>query len=796
MGGGQTAGNLEVIDGKVKFVIALPETSFMSLTGTLPENFAKYTVRVNGIDYHVSLDTDGSSYILADESPNGEYEAAMFGNGESIWYDSSPYSNVTIPYSQFYGQTAEEMAGYPRYAAYNEADGNKFVFNDGFALVDILLKGSASITSIKIESKGGKIAGSANYLPSKKQLSITEGMDFVVMNCTNEGNNVPLTDEGVHFCIPVAAGIFTSGITATICDSGHKMMSKDLGISSLSGGEIKSVVLDYSPEEDLLWYEGFDNLVWGGDIMGGENSAAFAPDETVPGVDGIAERTGYENALTPVSYNCPGSGFIQSDTWNDVSGRTVGKSHQTSDLYVKSRGLSDYVYMFRVKEWQGCVSVGKGNAGRGILQTPPISSLKGISDVKASFKFCFQEGGTDDLNFQIMNGGRIRSITVDGTELVLNDSNHGYTGTGSWVIIGKDLVGVPSSEAAEKQWHTAEMNISDATGGTSFYFAGNSTDSGTHGVYVDEMMVYKASEYERGANTLRVLYWNIQNGMWADQANNYSSFTDWVKRYDPDVCVWCEAKTIYKDNTSSALSSGDRYLPSGWATLAARYGHKYVATGGERDNFPQEITSKYEISTLLRITDSDVSGKPISHGAALHSITVNGRDIYFVTLHTWPQSYGYGVASSGQAASTANNEGDYYRQFELRYIMSQTVNNAAYSSQSDWIVSGDFNSRSRHDNWYMGYAEDDTRLIAQDVMINETSLVDIIHGQYPGEMVSTTAGTARIDYMFASPSMYNTVDKAIVITDEWTAPYSSMYVSSFYNPSDHRPILVDFDLSK
>ena len=54
---------------------------------------------------------------------------------------------------------------------------------------------------------------------------------------------------------------------------------------------------------------------------------------------------------------------------------------------------------------------------------------------------------------------------------------------------------------------------------------------------------------------LRVLYWNIQNGMWADQGNNYDNFVEWVKRYDPDVCVWCEAQTIYEDGTNKARAA-------------------------------------------------------------------------------------------------------------------------------------------------------------------------------------------------------------------------------------------------
>ena len=42
-------------------------------------------------------------------------------------------------------------------------------------------------------------------------------------------------------------------------------------------------------------------------------------------------------------------------------------------------------------------------------------------------------------------------------------------------------------------------------------------------------------------NNMRLLYWNIQNGMWSGQGDNYDKFVEWVRAYDPDVCVWCEA---------------------------------------------------------------------------------------------------------------------------------------------------------------------------------------------------------------------------------------------------------------
>ena len=34
---------------------------------------------------------------------------------------------------------------------------------------------------------------------------------------------------------------------------------------------------------------------------------------------------------------------------------------------------------------------------------------------------------------------------------------------------------------------------------------------------------------------LRVLYWNIQNGMWSGQQSDYKEFVAFVARYQPDV---------------------------------------------------------------------------------------------------------------------------------------------------------------------------------------------------------------------------------------------------------------------
>ncbi len=51
---------------------------------------------------------------------------------------------------------------------------------------------------------------------------------------------------------------------------------------------------------------------------------------------------------------------------------------------------------------------------------------------------------------------------------------------------------------------------------------------------------------------LRLLYWNIQNGMWDGQTDDYRRFTSWVAAQRPDICVWCEAQKLYVTNTANS----------------------------------------------------------------------------------------------------------------------------------------------------------------------------------------------------------------------------------------------------
>ena len=122
---------------------------------------------------------------------------------------------------------------------------------------------------------------------------------------------------------------------------------------------------------------------------------------------------------------------------------------------------------------------------------------------------------------------------------------------------------------------------------------------------------------------LRLLYWNIQNGMWSGQGDNYTRFVNWVSAQNPDVCVWCESVTNYKTASDEKIKPEEAYLPEHWGELARRYGHEYWYKGGHRDNFPQVVTSKYPIENVRRIV-GQAPDSIVSHGAGWARIESHG----------------------------------------------------------------------------------------------------------------------------------------------------------------------------
>ena len=262
-----------------------------------------------------------------------------------------------------------------------------------------------------------------------------------------------------------------------------------------------------------------------------------------------------ENPLSHISF--------KSTVW-----KTVGTSHVCPAEYLNSRGFAPWVYLFRVSERPGHLACGvNGDGKRGIIQTPMLSAIREVSDIRVSFDVMPDPAMTDAFCFKVCLAGVITAATLNGTSYALTDVHDGI-----------DHALLFPRKQLKSGWNTITVEVAKATNGTMLYFAGASSDKTLHhGFYLDNIKVVETAQMSRPEKGLRVLYWNIQNGMWSDQQDGFAHFREFVRKYDPDVCVWCEAQSIYKNRSTSQCAESERYFPGGWQAFAASYGHAYTA---------------------------------------------------------------------------------------------------------------------------------------------------------------------------------------------------------------------------
>ena len=288
---------------------------------------------------------------------------------------------------------------------------------------------------------------------------------------------------------------------------------------------------------------------------------------------------------------------------------------------------------------------------------------------------------------------------------------------------------------------------------------------------------------------LKVLSWNIQNGMWSGQDDDYNAFVSWVKAQKPDVCIWAEAETIYYTGSSKRLPREERYFI--WEKVAPRYGHKYVYVAGHRDGYPQVITSKYPIENVEKIVGDEET--VVCHGAGWARVRVAGKVLNLVSLHTWPQQNHFnckGAAPEIIKASAERGEGDMYRAQELKWICEHTILTDKDAAENLWLMAGDFNAVSPKDNWVYRLPENSTKLLTHKYILENTPYVDVIWERNPRNFYTTTFEKKRIDFVYCSPALYDCMVDAQIVEDYYTRPVRDERVRSFLNPSDHLPIIV------
>ena len=789
-------------------------------------------ISVNNELYTVKI-TDGVPAIDVAVAADGVYEAYYPGNcfnggGLVEYFRQTPM--------QFYSQGSFGRDANPMYASVTLSDTSKepkMSFSSLCGVLMLTIKGSATIESIYVEDRAGEnVAGDFKIDKAAKKFELYTSRvcrKGVVLNCLDtNGDGVQLSESGTTFFIVMPARNYASGLNIRISDTKHRCMT----LASQTPRNIErnkiliTPAITYTPNPNKIFEEHFDLMVWGGDIVGGNkgNMRGYTP----TGTNAMAPKTvtGFERTLYDATYDTAGSAYFSGDYQ-----KMTTDSHQMSETYLKSRGMWTSPWLFRVQERPGYIGVGThSTSARGRYRTAPFTNQDKGCQASVEFKIAMMENMSTVIDVTFRDAGFIKEVYLDGKKITTNKDNTGYYRRGNFnnghnpVTLGLEYsfhnldytqFTIPAAKTDEKKWHTLKFIVNDVRSNSSMDLYAAST-SGSVGYYIDDVVVTKVKDYTK---TLRVLYWNIQQGMWADQHNGYKNFIAWVKKINPDVCIWAEARTNYKNNSEASIETADisSYCKNNNLLLAADgnlnyddivtkdYGHTSWTFGAYQDNFPVVMTAKTAISRQQRLgawskgTGSETKNKNVSHGgfhAKLSSEASSTNGVNFVGLHLWPQAYGYGVeGTAARETSAAKKEGEAYRLSEMQWIINKTKNNATYKDQPNWLMCGDFNAKSPLDEWY--YTSLTTPQIhdyrVHNWILKNTNYCDVIQTIYGNKKMANS----RIDFVYVSPAMMNRVIRSYVIweEDEMTQKKKLDNFTYFIKYSDHSPIFVEFDMS-
>ena len=256
-------------------------------------------------------------------------------------------------------------------------------------------------------------------------------------------------------------------------------------------------------------------------------------------------------------------------------------------------------------------------------------------------------------------------------------------------------------------------------------------------------------EEELEVDTLRLISYNILEGMKLDQTTGKTELAAWVRSMNPDIL---------------ALQEANKFTQESLERLAASYDHPYVVTNIKKgDNYPVALTSKYPVEVIAKITEG------VSHGA----IHVRIRGVNIVVLHLWPHATG----SNGYA------DGNSYRMAEITAFLDGTLK--AYPGEVRWLMMGDFNSVSPLD------ADDLPGGVGLNYDVHTKVLGSGYHDlmrSYRGYFIPScpTAAFAggnatRIDFIYGSSAMLSDMTCVETVRDDFTD-----------TRSDHYPLMTEF----
>ena len=787
----------------VKLLVEVEQTALTKLDVQFGQLAEGDIVKVNNKECVVQRNKKGILYVDAEKVADESYKAGYPADVASL-LGGAPYIHL-VPAQHFadkaYGRLYMPMAA-------DEAVEGKLVFKPLCGVLRFKVAGDAVLNCIKLEGCR------ENYLAGHFDLNFATGLhrreksntavNSVILDCSNDGNGVQIDKSGKDFYVVLPVGNYDKGLKVTITDRAHHTMVGEIKPFVIKRGEVSSVAtINYAPDADQLFSEKFDNMVYGGDYQQGKYFEGF-----VSTVDNNANLTGVERAVRKIDYNTPGTGYLQRK-WKTAP----LDDGAISAAYLQNRNIADYESLLRAQEFFGYLGVGVQDKNRGIFTTPSFSNIEGISDIEITFKIASEQRCNSDFGICVVNAGVVKEFWVNGVRHTLTSENYPFSNSQTekvWLRKRALSVGSAFADDEKKPWFEVRLVVSGATNETALSIVPQKKgEKDINGFYIDDIEVRQLNSVQR-KDILRVMDYNIQNGMWADQHNNYDNFVKYMIETDVDIAIFCEASSIYYDFTNKHAKREERYLPykyqpyekkqtdhlvpTGWIELAARYGHPYVAIGAHQDNYPVVVTSKYPIVKSVKL-----GGEDVSHGGIHAQVEVDGEIVNIVAFHTWPHGWKFGVKDKEERAESKLNYGGHITRYdETKLFCERTILNSEYADQKHWIIAGDMNCYSPLDDSTFDLGYDNLRYAAQRYIVEcvpqVKDLIKFYNSPDKRDVVIPSAMRGgRIDYMYGSDKFVKTLIRAKSPKQGFTNCKFDKETRFFKEcGSDHLPIICDF----
>ena len=248
---------------------------------------------------------------------------------------------------------------------------------------------------------------------------------------------------------------------------------------------------------------------------------------------------------------------------------------------------------------------------------------------------------------------------------------------------------------------------------------------------------------------LKVLDWNTHYGVGTDGKYNIDRIATWIAKLNPDVVSLNEVTRYAYYNTAEDQAS--RYVALMNAKTGRTWYYTYRTDNGASKGVGNMVLSRFPIAST---SYCQLSTRRVAVNAAVY---VNGRLVNVWSTHL-------------DSSSTSNS---------MRITEIKALHACVGSFAQQKIIAGDFNAKS---------ATTEISLMASggftDTWAKAASLS--LAYSYPGNTSFGATRNARIDYVWTSTGATALVIKRAEVFDTRDA--------SGYMPSDHKPLIVTFDV--